>query len=168
VSFQYPLAKLADWRGRRYELEASDNPFATVVLAHLAAQDTRGDADSRERAKLQLIRQLYERGYSRERVLSLLRFIDWLLALPPELERRVRKAIEAIEEERQMPYVTSYERMAREEGRLEAKREAVREVVRARFGTVPQALEERLATADEATLNTLIQRAATAPSTDQL
>jgi hypothetical protein len=37
VAFQYPVAKLADWRDRRAELEASDDPFATVVLAHLAA-----------------------------------------------------------------------------------------------------------------------------------
>jgi hypothetical protein len=176
VAFQYPVAKLTDWRDRHAELEANDNPFATVVLAHLAAQEMRGDADSRERAKLHLIRRLYGRGYSRERVLSLLRFIDWLLALPPELERRVRQTIAAIEEERQMPYVTSYERMAREEGRLEgreegrldAKREDIRQFVRARFGSVPQALEERLAAADEATLNAFIQRAATAPSADQL
>jgi hypothetical protein len=172
VFYRYPVAKLADWRGREQELEASDNPFATVVLAHLAAQESRGDADSRERAKVHLIRRLYERGYGRERVLSLLRFIDWLLALPPELERRVRQTIEAIEEEQQMPYVTSYERMAREEGReegrLNAKREDIREFVRARFGTVPQALEERLATADEATLNSLIQSAAPVAAADQL
>jgi hypothetical protein len=68
VRYNFLVAKLTDWRSRRAELEASDNPFATVVLAHLAAQDTRGDANSRERAKLHLIRRLYERGYSRERV----------------------------------------------------------------------------------------------------
>jgi hypothetical protein len=127
-----------------------------------------GDADSRERAKLHLIRRLYERGYSRERMLSLFRFIDWLLALPPAGELRIRRAVEQIEEEYQMPYTTSIERMAREEGRLEAKREAIRQVVRARFNAVPQALEERMLAADEATLNALIQRAATAPSADQL
>jgi hypothetical protein len=168
VRYRYLVAKLTDWRDRHAELETSDNPFATVVLAHLAAQETRGDADSRERAKLHLIRRLYERGYGRERVLSLLRFVDWLLALPPEPERRVRQAIEAIEEERQMSYVTSYERMAREEGRMEAKREDLRDILRARFGVVPQALEERLAAADELTLKALIVRAATIASPDEL
>jgi hypothetical protein len=71
-----------------------------------------------------------------------------------------------------MPYTTSIERIAqaegREEGRLEAKREDVRAFVRARFGAVLPALEERLAAADEATLNALIQRAATVPTPDQL
>ncbi|HWE63020.1 MAG TPA: Rpn family recombination-promoting nuclease/putative transposase [Chloroflexota bacterium] len=174
--FQYPVAKLADWRSRRQDLEESDNPFATVVLAHLAAQETRKDADRREHAKLYLIRRLYERGYSRERVLSLFRFIDWLLALPPAGESRIRQAIEATEEEQKMPYTTSIERMAREEGReegreagrLDARREDIRQFVRARFGQVPTALEERLATADETTLNALIVRAATVSTTDEL
>ncbi len=82
LRFTYPAVKLADYRARREELEASDNPFATVVLAHLVAQDTRRSASRRRQVKLTLTRRLYERGYSRERVLSLFRFIDWLLALP--------------------------------------------------------------------------------------
>ncbi len=32
-----------DLGSRQAELEADDNPFTTVVLAHLAAQVTRGD-----------------------------------------------------------------------------------------------------------------------------
>ena len=87
---RYPVAKLADWRTQLQTLEERDNPFAVAVLAHLAAQDTRGDAERREVAKLGLIRRLYERGYDRERVLSLFGFIDWLLALPLEHEARVR------------------------------------------------------------------------------
>jgi hypothetical protein len=81
IRYRYPVAKLADFREQRTTLEASDNPFATMVLAHLAAQETQGDPEKRERVKLGLIRRLYERGYNRERVLSLLWFIDWLLAL---------------------------------------------------------------------------------------
>ena len=70
LRFRYPIAKLADWRGRRDALLASENPFATVMLAHLAAQDIRDDMSRRERVKLALIRRLYERGYSKEQVLT--------------------------------------------------------------------------------------------------
>ncbi len=105
--FTYPVVKLRDYRARIGELEASDNPFATVVLAHLAAQDTRGDAARRRHVKFALTRRLYERGYSRERVLSLLRFIDWLLELPPGQEAAFRRDVEVYEEEQAMPYVTS-------------------------------------------------------------
>ena len=99
VRFRFPVIKLLDWRKRRAELEQSDNPFATIVLAHLAAQETGRNVRRRQTAKLALIRRLYERGYDREQALSLLRFIDWLVVLPPELEQQVLQEIEAIEEE---------------------------------------------------------------------
>ncbi|MGH2346938.1 MAG: hypothetical protein ACRDG4_17060, partial [Chloroflexota bacterium] len=111
LRFAYPIVKLADWRGRQGELAASENPFATVLLAHLAAQATRGDAQARWGAKLGLIRRLYERGSSRERVLSLFRIIDWFLALPQDREQALRIEVRALEEEHQMPYVTSIERV---------------------------------------------------------
>ena len=181
---RYPVAKLADWRAQPEALEESDNPFAVVVLAHLAAQDTRGDADRRAVAKLGLIRRLYERGYDRERVLSLFGFIDWLLALPPEHAARVLREVEAIEEERKMPYVTSAERIGvergkqegleqgrvegKQQGRVEGKRLAVREIVRARFGGVPDELDARLASIDEAALDGMIRRVGTVVSVADL
>jgi len=101
MRFTYPIVKLRDYQARREELEASQNPFATVVLAHLAAQDTRRNVVRRQQAKLALTRRLYERGYSRARVLSLFRFIDWVLQLPSEQERAFWQEIRAYEEERQ-------------------------------------------------------------------
>jgi hypothetical protein len=80
LRYHYPVAKLADWRTRQAALEESTNPFATIVLAHLAAQATRRQPAAREQVKLQLVRRLYDRGYDRERILSPFRFIDWLLA----------------------------------------------------------------------------------------
>lgn len=63
-----------------------------------------------------------------------------------------------------MPYVTSIERIGREAG----LREAVRRVVRARFGAVPPALEEWLAAADEPTLAALLDRATLAADVQDL
>ena len=53
----------------------------------------------RREVKLALKRRLYERGYSRERVLSLLRFIDWLLELPAGQEDIFEREMQAYEEE---------------------------------------------------------------------
>jgi hypothetical protein len=36
--------------------------------------------------KTALTRRLYQKGWSRQDVLSLYTFIDWVVALPPELE----------------------------------------------------------------------------------
>ena len=186
--FTYPVVKLTDYRARRDELEASDNPFATVVLAHLAAQETRGDAARRQQVKLALTRRLYERGYSRERVLSLFRFIDWLLELPGEQETAFWQEIQVYEEERAMPYVTSVERLGvergreegrqegreegrqegRQEGRDEGIREALRRVAQARFGVAPEALEQRIAEADRAALDQMLDRVSIVQAVDDL
>jgi hypothetical protein len=56
----------------------------------------------------------------------------------------------------------------REQGRVEGKRDDVRVIVRARFGTIPAALEQRIAAADVATLDDLIPRAATAERIEDL
>jgi hypothetical protein len=172
LHFAYPLAKLADWRGRHAELAASANPFATLLLAHLAAQETRGDVQARWGAKLGLIRRLYERGYSRERVLSLFRLIDWFLGLPQDREQALWTQVRALEEEHKMPYVTSIERLIREEGReeghAEERRALIRRAVLQRFGSLPPTLEARIIGAGSEDLTALFDQVLAATSLDAL
>jgi hypothetical protein len=167
-----PRRQAAELPAAHRELEANDNPFATVVLAHLAAQDTRGDMERRQQIKGALTRRLYERGYSKAQVLPLYRFIDWLLELPAERETQLWQEIQAYEEERQMPYITSVERMGRErgllEGREQAKREVQRRIIQTRFQAVPPALEQRIATAGAAELDRMIDRALLSERVDDL
>jgi hypothetical protein len=163
VEFRFPIVKLADYRTRRAELERDPNPFAVVILAHLAAQETRSDTAGRASTKLTLIRRLYERGYSREQVIGLFRFIDWVLRLPTELDRAVWRQIQEEQEARGMPYVTSFERLAREEGREEGLREGLRRglalALEARFGAQGQTLIEELRrVADQAVLEQVAMR----------
>jgi hypothetical protein len=123
LDFTYPVIKLLDYAGQRGILEASDNPFATVVLAHLATRETQGDPPSRQQWKLRLVRGLYERGLSREDVLQLFNVIDWMMDLPAALEQLFEQEVEEIERERNMPYITSIERRALERGKAEGKAE---------------------------------------------
>lgn len=46
VGISFPVAKVVDYADRWDELEASDNPFAIVVMAHLKTRDTRNDEES--------------------------------------------------------------------------------------------------------------------------
>jgi hypothetical protein len=131
LRLKYPVAKLLDWRGRETELESSPNPFARVLLAHLRALETRGDPAERGRYKIQLVKGLYEHGWTAEDVRQLFRLIDWLLELPPELQQDFRQELYAFEEGRQMPYVTSIERLAKAEGREEGARENCLELIQA-------------------------------------
>jgi hypothetical protein len=121
LRFSFPIVKLADYRKRWAELEASTNPFATVVMAHLKAQDTQKNPQERGQWKWLLTRRLYERGYRREDILQLFRFIDWIMHLPHELQLSFRQQVYAYEEEQRMPYITSIERMGIEKGRAEGR-----------------------------------------------
>jgi predicted HTH domain antitoxin len=124
VSFLFPIIKLLDYVPLWAELEASQNPFAIVVMAHLKTKETRNDAVVRKEWKFKLTRMLYERGYERQDILNLFRFIDWILELPEDLKRSFRDELEAYEREQQMPYVTSIERMGIEQGK-EQERQAI-------------------------------------------
>jgi hypothetical protein len=156
VSLVFPVVKVRAYRERWAELEASDNPFATVVMAHLHSQATRRRPGQRLEGKLQLVRRLYERGYARDDVLELFRFLDWVLTLPPALEARFQTAVIELEKERQMPYITSIERMSLERGRQEGRQEGhqegrqegemvmLRRLLTQRFGPLPDGVEQRL------------------------
>ena len=62
---------------------------------------------------------LFHKGYSKQDVYELFRFIDWLLMLPKALEKDFKDKIAEIEEEYKMTYVTSIERLGKEEGMQE-------------------------------------------------
>jgi hypothetical protein len=158
------------------KLKDSDNPAAVVVQAHLEAQATRGDMELRKKSKWQLTRRLYERGYSRQDILELFRLIDWLMVLPEGLGIEFRRELMEFEQEKVMPYITSIERIGREEGwqegRQEGRQEALREnifdVLQARFGAASEAVRPPLGEiTGETRLKDLLRRAALADSLNQ-
>ncbi len=116
LKFEFGMVKLLDYRDRMAELDVSRNPFAIVVKAHLKLQETKQDSPSRKIWKMRLVRQLYEAGYNQQQVLNLFNFLDWVLVLPKRLETEFWTELKAFEEERQMPYVTSVERIGFDRG----------------------------------------------------
>lgn len=157
-----PLVKIHE-RGRDWTaLEQDRNPFAVVVMAHLKAREVRDGAE-RKQWKLRLMRGLYERGFSRDEIVELFRFIDWLLVLPASLEQEFWHELRQFEEEKHMPHVTSVERRGFEQGLqegLQAIREAILETLAMRLGAVPDDVThavQRLESPD--TLRMLLQQA---------
>lgn len=127
VRFIFPVVKLLDYSEQWSSLEASRNPFATVVMAHLKAQQTQGNRNERLQWKLILTRRLYEQQLQREDVINLFRFIDWLMSLPEDLEADFWQEIQQLEVERQMPYITSVERSGIQKGLEQGRSEGIRE-----------------------------------------
>lgn len=116
VSLEFPVVCLSDYRERWEELEQSVNPFAVVAQAHLKARETQNDVTARYQAKLYLVKGLYRRGWQRQEVLELFRFIDWVLTLPENLEQRLWNELQTSEEIQKMPYLSTIERMAIKRG----------------------------------------------------
>lgn len=129
VAFTYPIIKLQDYWERQEELEASTSPFATVILAHLLSQASAKLPDARYRYKIQMVRRLFETLRSPDDVRRLFRFIDWVIDLPGNLELQFKDEIHQMEIEKQMPYITSIERIAKLEGELKGKIRMLQELM---------------------------------------
>jgi Domain of unknown function (DUF4351) len=125
LDFEFGIVKLLDYRERWDELEQSQNPFAIVVMAQLKMLEAKKDSKRRKESKLWLIRRLYEAGHSRQDVLNLFQFIDWLIMLPEGLHQAFWTELKVYEEERRMPYITSVERMGFARGLEQGLEQAV-------------------------------------------
>lgn len=134
VNFKFPIVKLLDYAQQWNQLEASSNPFATVVMAHLKAKETRQDSEVRKRWKLYLTKQLYEKGYQREDIINLFHFIDWVMRLPEELENSFWEEVTEYEENKKMPYVTSVEQRGIQKGRQEGILKGIEALLEVKFG----------------------------------
>jgi hypothetical protein len=119
MDFAFPIVKLLDYQAQEASLESDPNPFATVVLAHLKAIETRQDPVNRHDWKLRIARGLLDRGLKAEDVRQLLRFLDWMMDLPLGMEEQFREEVRQYEEEKQMPFITSFERYGIRQGLLE-------------------------------------------------
>lgn len=138
--FRFPTVKLLDFEARRAELESSKNPFAMVVLAHLDARKAHGDRE-RFDVRFNLTKRVYSPDCKGEDGIRLYRFLNWILALPRELElefwEKVKTEIEGV---RTMPYLSTFEAIAKEEGREEGFHTALRLGLELRFGEAGLAL----------------------------
>jgi hypothetical protein len=138
LTFWFPVVKLLDYGDSWQLLEESNNPFSTIVMAHLKTQATRNNPVERKEWKLRLTRRLYERGYDRQNILNLYRFIDWLLILPDDLADEVEIEITRYEQEGTMPYVTRIERRAEARGLVNGERTMAIRLLNRKFGALSE------------------------------
>ena len=96
-------------------LESVENPFATVVMAHLAAQETGNNPAHRLTSKLAITRHLYKRGYEKETIINLFCFIDWVMTLPEELDMQFDQELHDYEKSN-MQFISPFEKRAIQKG----------------------------------------------------
>lgn len=177
MGIRFPAIKLLDFAARWNELDTSDNPFAVAVMTHLKARETKENTTERQRWKFALMRRLYEKGYDRQKLTDLFRFIDWLMQLPEELEHCFWQELEQYEEEMAMPYVTSVERIGIKKGHLQGLKDGRKEgekeggaalllrlLVRKFGAEVDEAVRKHIAAADTSQLEEWGERILTSTS----
>ena len=133
VAFDFGVVKLLDFAGRLDALQQSDNPFARFVVAHLKTLETQSDYETRLEWKLRIIQGLYDMGVPDAEIGQLCHDFDWLLALPEPLALRYHNTMTRFEEEKEMPHLTTSEKIGRkigmkiglEEGRQEGRQEGI-------------------------------------------
>ncbi|MFT3801176.1 MAG: transposase [Burkholderiaceae bacterium] len=148
VQMRFPMVKLLDWADDIDGLLADPNPFAIVVAAHLLTRRTRGRPRQRQAAKRRLVRLLYERGWSRLRVVDLFGVLDWMMTLSEADNDRLWQDIEAYEEGRKMRFITSVERIGIrkgiEQGVDKGRGQILLEQLSHRFGSLPEVVVARV------------------------
>ncbi|MCS6919036.1 MAG: hypothetical protein NZM28_04640 [Fimbriimonadales bacterium] len=121
VSFEFPTLKLMDLDERAL-VEAGDSA-SLILAAFLRAMRTRGDADLRYQARVELMALAMERGYNEDEVRDILRFLEGAMKLPTDLEDLYEKMLD---EYRSKPsgvvLLSSIERKAIQRGLLRGYR----------------------------------------------
>jgi hypothetical protein len=122
LGMKFPVIKLLDYKDQWDMLEKSQNPFAIVVMAHLKAQETRNNDQECKLWKIKLARMLYGKRYKKQDIINLLRFLDWVMQLPKELEDEFWQEMQQYEEGKRMPYLMDFEKKAIKRGMQEGKK----------------------------------------------
>ena len=184
----FPVVKLTDLTNDLDTLLTHPNPFALVTAAHHLTRHTRRNPENRFEAKRRLVRLLYARDWSRERILGFFGILDWMMRLPEDLDNELWHDIERIEGERNVKYVTSVERLAikrgieqgmekglekgmekgLERGRAEGSAALLSRQLTRRFGPLTTTITERLAQATPEQLEQWAERVLDAPSLDDV
>jgi hypothetical protein len=150
---RFPVSKLierleADWREDR-------SLPVQLARAQIEALRTAGDPEGRFRAKWRLVRNLYDLGYNADEVREAFLLIDWMIHLRRDLEEEFAKRLSTFEETLEMPYVTSVERIWKEQGEAVGAANLLLRLLSKLCGALPQEAQDRVRNLPPARLEAL-------------
>jgi len=83
---EFPTVKLLDYKDRA--LEKINNPYSMAVQIHLKLLECGNKTDQKYIWKVTLVRKLLNAGYKPGEIQSLFEFINWLMPLPVDMEKK--------------------------------------------------------------------------------
>ncbi len=115
LNYSYRTYKVVEQSEER--LSKSKNPFALAILAALYSIKAKNNEEMKLKFKLKLVRTLLKKGYEEKEIIEMFRFIDGVVKLNDVMREKLFKdEIMKMKEVKDMPYITSIERLAKEEG----------------------------------------------------
>ena len=168
INLAFPIVKLIDFRDKMAQLEYSKNPISKVVQAHLAALDAKGNVELEYENKLFLVKKLYGLGYTGEEIRILYTFIDYVLALPDDLEENFMENMREFEDSQETHYITSAERIGIKKGKLEGQQELLDLLLTNKFGQVPAAYLTKISDATPEQIQELCKKILTAKNINEV
>ncbi len=152
LTLEYPILKILDFYPRRKELEESRNPFALVILAQLAALETKNSQKSRMLSKYDLTKWLYSHKWEKANVINLLRFLEEVLVLNKSYTLEYINQVKQLEQEMKVSYTTTTEKMWLQQGICQGiqhgEAHLLTNLLRVKFKNIPQEYINRINNAD--------------------
>ena len=127
---QFPISKLSECDTSPAALESCENPFTLVAYAHKLAKETTNDLQRRYQERRQLHLLAAQKGWDPKIVIALSRFWDWVLYLPPKLNKAFVNELHQLEKEGIVHISPLFEETWKEgleEGREEGREEGLKE-----------------------------------------
>ena len=155
-----------------------------AVLAQLAVLKSKKDPRSRLHMQTALTRKLYEKNWKKQDISNLHHLVDWLITLPDKLEIQYAQTVKSIEENREVKYITSIERISMQQGVQQGMRQGVQQGVQqgiqigqlnvfvqlleCRFGKISENYREKITQTSEEDMQSLVGRALTADTLEDV
>lgn len=172
LGMYFPCVYFSDFTGQEAGLREDENAFGLLTLAQLVHQQTGADMAARYAAKWDLIQSMFERGWSRDRIIVLFLALDWSLPLPLRWSARLWRDIEQFEEQQIMRYVSSVERFIRErehqQGYQQGEATMLQHLLVHRFGELPLWVGMQIRNGSGEQRIIWLQRALVAPNLDDV
>ncbi|MFV9507679.1 MAG: Rpn family recombination-promoting nuclease/putative transposase [Oscillochloridaceae bacterium umkhey_bin13] len=144
LAFTFPTVKLLHLDPDT--LATMRNPFAALTLIHRDAQETRSTPQDRLQRKLARFRALLRLGYPLEDLAILLRLMEHILRVAPELQDEARATMKRIEQEEtgMTTLVSDIAIISHSEGRVEGQRDLVVRQLTRKLGALDATITDRV------------------------